>query len=257
MLINSSEPTDSIENIFRENVEFIQTIKRFDLPQEIGQRIKQMIVSKYLNPGDFLPSEAKLCNIFKIGRSTVREAVKILKAENILEIKKGIGTFVVAKPGVVKDPLGVTLMNQQVALENLMETRLLIEPNITFLAAQRATMNNITKLEKIMFDTEKVIMEHKNHMEVDMAFHNTIAESTQNDIVFRIIPIINDSIIAGYNETYNMIGSFEKATRFHREVFDAIKSGRAGDAKNAMKCHLMQSMDDILLKQKIKKENEL
>jgi GntR family transcriptional repressor for pyruvate dehydrogenase complex len=238
------------------NAEEIKAASRLDLPQEIAQRIKQMITSKYLNPGDSLPSEAKLSKVFGSGRSTVREAIKILKAENVIEIRKGIGTFILMEPGVAKDPLGVTFMDQERALENLMETRLLIEPNIAYLAAQRATADNIAKLEKIMSETAKVIMERQNHLEVDMAFHNTIAESTQNNIVFRIIPIINESINAGYNETYNLMGSFEKATRFHREVFDAIKQGNAEEAKNAMKYHLMQSMDDILLKQKIKKENE-
>lgn len=235
------------------NADDIKAASHIDLPQEIAQRIKQMISSKYLNPGDPLPSESKLCKVFGSGRSTIREAVKILKAENVIEIKKGIGTFVLLKPGVAKDPFGVLLMDQEDALVNLMESRLLIEPNIAYLAAQRATTDNITKLEKIMIETAKVIMEHQNHVEVDLAFHNTIAEATQNNILFRIIPIINDSIHAGYTETYNLIGSFEKATKFHREIFDAIRDGKAQEAKNAMKYHLMQSMDDILLKRKLQK----
>jgi GntR family transcriptional regulator, transcriptional repressor for pyruvate dehydrogenase complex len=249
---NFFSKTANFEDAF--NSDESNAVSRVDLPQEIAQRIKQMIVSKYLNPGDLLPSEPKLCKIFGIGRSTVREAVKILKAENIIEIKKGIGTFVVEMPGVSKDPLGITLMDQKRALKNLMETRLMIEPNISFLAAQRATADNIVKIEKIIIETDRVLELNQNHMEVDMAFHNAIAEATQNDVLFRIIPTINDSIQAGYHETYNLIGSFQKATMFHREVFEAIKKRHAQEALEAMKCHIMQSMDDILVK--LEEEND-
>ena len=254
MAANNFDPTENFENAL--NVDDIQAVSKIDLPQEIAQRIKQMIITKYLNPGDKLPSEGKLCSVFGTGRSTVRESIKILKAENIIEIKKGIGTFVMTKPGLVKDPLGLTLMDQERGLENLMETRLLIEPNIASLAAQRSTPENILKIGHIMIETQKVIELKQNHMEVDMDFHNAIAEATQNEVVFRIIPVINESIIAGYNETFNLIGSFVKATRFHQEVFEAIKTQNAEKAKNAMKCHLMQSMDDILLNKKMKKEYE-
>ena len=257
MTNSNIELADSFEKALKEDGIVPRISLRMDLPQEIAQRIKQLITSNYLNPGDPLPSEAKLCRVFGIGRSTVREAAKILKAENILIIKKGVGTFISDRPGLIKDPLGVSLMNQEKMLANLMETRLIIEPNIAFLAAQRATRDNILKLEKIMIDTDRINLQHNSHMEVDMAFHNAIAEATQNDIVFRIVPIINESIAVGYQETYNMISSFEKAIKLHRDVYEAIKLGEAENAKNAMKCHLIQSMDDILLKQKIKKENVL
>lgn len=253
MTNNNFDPSIDFENALKDEGMASQLITRMDLPQEIAQRIKRLITSKYLNPGDILPSEAKLCAVFGIGRSTAREAIKILKAENMLEIRKGIGTFVVNKPGVMKDPLGVSLMNQERVLENLMETRLIIEPNIAFLAAQRATKENILKLEMIMKETEEINFSHKSHMDIDVAFHNTIAEATQNDIVFRILPIINESIAAGYQETFDLIGSFDKAIKFHREVFNCIKEGDAGKAKNAMRYHLLQSMDDILIKKSCKK----
>lgn len=224
--------------------------QKTDYPQMIAEQIKQMIISKTLSPGDLLPSEPKLCKAFGAGRSTVREAIKILKAENIVEIKKGIGTFIVNMPGVSKDPLGVTFMDKRLALLNLMETRLLIEPNIAALAAKRADSNNIEKIEKIVFETDEILKLNQSHMEVDISFHNAIAEATHNDVLSRIIPIINESIKLGYEETRDILGSFEKATMFHHEVFEAIKQGDSEAARRAMKKHIMQSMRDIVQKSK-------
>ncbi|CDZ24963.1 GntR family transcriptional regulator [[Clostridium] cellulosi] len=229
---------------------------RSDYPQEIAARIKTLIAERYYNPGDVLPSESKLSKIFGCGRSSVREAIKILIAENVIEIKKGIGTFVVEKPGLQKDPLGLRLIDSNRVLENLMETRLLIEPNIAFLAAERATEDNLIKLQNNINEAHKVLELNQNHTEVDMAFHNAIAEATKNEVIFRIIPIINDSIKAGYEKTVNSRDSFAKAIKFHEEVFNAIKNRDAEGAREALKCHLMQSIDDILMNKKSRKENE-
>lgn len=216
----------------------------------IAQQIKQLIISKTLSPGDMLPSEPKLCKAFGAGRSTVREAVKILKAENIIEIKQGVGTFIVNTPGVSKDPLGVTFMDKRLALLNLMETRLLIEPNIAALAAQRADSDNIKTIEDIVVKTDEILKTNQNHIEIDISFHNAVAEATHNDVLSRIIPIINESIKLGYEETRDILGSFEKATMYHREVFEAIKKRDSDAARKAMKKHIMQSMRDIVQKSK-------
>lgn len=88
--------------------------------------------------------------MFGVSRSTVREAIKLLIAENVVEIQRGKGTFVTLQPGLSKDPLGLEFANQKKLLDNLMETRMMIEPQIAYLAAQRATQANIDKLADII-----------------------------------------------------------------------------------------------------------
>ncbi|NLM14192.1 MAG: FadR family transcriptional regulator [Epulopiscium sp.] len=208
--------------------------------------IKEMIVSQELMPGDKLPSEAELCEILGISRSTVREAIKILIAENIVEIKRGKGTFVTRQPGMVQDPLGVNFMAKKNMLFNLFETRLIIEPNIAYLAAQRATKENLEKLEKLMNEFHNAKAEGINYSEIDIQFHNAIAESTQNEILDRILPLINDSIIQGYKETVNIPGSFEKAVVRHERIFRAIKNKDSELAKDEMEKHLKEVIKEIL-----------
>lgn len=207
--------------------------------------LKDMIESNELKPGDKLPSESDLCGTLGISRSTVREAIKILIAENIVEIKRGKGTFVTSQPGMVQDPLGVNYMSKKNMLFNLFETRLIIEPNIAYLAAQRATKENVEKLERIMSEYYSAKEKGINYSEIDIEFHNTIAESTQNEILDRILPLINDSIVQGYIETVNIPGSFEKAVVRHKRILEAIKNKDSELAKDQMEQHLKEAIDEI------------
>ena len=83
-----------------------------------------------------------------VGRGTIREAVKILESRNIVTVKQGAGTFVCEKYGVADDPLGLCLMeNKEKAVKDLVDMRIIIEPEIAALAAQYAKEDDIRELE--------------------------------------------------------------------------------------------------------------
>ena len=109
------------------------------LPEIVAQNIKGMIIERSLNEGEKLPTESELTMNFNVSRSTIREAIKILIAENVVEIRHGRGTFIAKKTGITKDPLGLSFADRKMLLPNLLEARRLIEPNIAALAAQRRT----------------------------------------------------------------------------------------------------------------------
>ena len=113
------------------------------LSEKVAANIKELIVKNQYKPGSKLPNEMELAGQLNVSRSTVREAIKILMSKNILVIKRGRGTYVCERPGVATDPLGVTFMNKKDLLLYLFETRLLIEPAISELAAIRATEKNL------------------------------------------------------------------------------------------------------------------
>ena len=74
---------------------------------------------------------------YDISRSTIREAMKILQAENVVEIRRGLGSFVAENTGIARDPLGLNFTGQEELLSEMMEVRLLTEPQIAALAAER------------------------------------------------------------------------------------------------------------------------
>jgi len=215
------------------------------LSEKVANNVKNLIIDNELQPGDKLPNEIQLAKILNVSRSTVREAIKILVSRNILEIKRGKGTFVCEKPGIATDPLGVTFMNKKDLLLYLFETRLIIEPEIAALAAKRATEKNVKALEAAFVKMKNDILEGKDHTETDMDFHNIIAKSSQNPIIKRIVPIINDSIKEGYLETKDIPESGEKVISYHEKVLEAIKNKDEKAARQYMKEHVENGMQEI------------
>lgn len=215
------------------------------LSEKVANNIKELIIDHKLQPGDKLPNEIDLANQLNVSRSTMREAIKTLVSMNILEIRRGKGTYVCEKPGIAADPLGVTFMNKKDLLLYLFETRLIIEPEMAALAAQRASQKNIQALEEIFDKMKKDILEGKDHTKADIQFHNIIAKATQNPIIQRILPIINDCIIEGYQETKDIPESGQKVIDYHEKILKAIKNNDSKAAEQYMREHIQQGIKQI------------
>ena len=212
------------------------------LSHKVALKIKQMIVDKELNPGDKLPNELKLCESLSVARTTLREAIKILVSSNILVIRRGTGTFVSEKPGITKDPLGVTFIDDDNLLLHFFEVRLLVEPEMAEYAAERRSEEELENIEKALEKVSELISKGKNHTEADIEFHNEIAKATKNPILQRIVPVINDGIIGGYEKTKNNPEASEVVLEHHRKIFEAIKSGDKKAAKKYMKEHILYGL---------------
>lgn len=95
-----------------------------NLPQKISEDIISFILDQHLQPGDKLPNEAILSKQLDIGRSSLREAMKLLASRNIVTIKQGSGTYVASSPGIVDDPFGFTFISDKKKLvQDLLEIR--------------------------------------------------------------------------------------------------------------------------------------
>lgn len=213
------------------------------LSEKVADDIRKMILEKELEPGDKLPNEIEMTDILNVGRSTLREAIKILVSTNVLEVKRGRGTFVSKNPGVLKDPLGVTFMQETNLLIHFFEMRLIIEPQIAQLAAIRATEEDIKKIKKAYEQVKLDIKNNTDHTLSDIEFHNAIAKSTHNPIIDRIVPIINDGIKGGYAKTKDIPESGEVVLIHHKKIFEAIKDKNDIVAKDSMKEHILYGFE--------------
>ena len=99
------------------------------LPEQVSEQIANLITDRALHAGDKLPNEFEMAEQLGVGRGTIREAVKILVSRNVVEIKRGRGTFVCHHPGVVDDPFGFAFVKDKKKLAmDLCEIRMIIEP---------------------------------------------------------------------------------------------------------------------------------
>lgn len=220
-------------------------VRHQELSSAAAKRLKEMIIQKGMQPGDRLPTESELIEMFGVSRSTVREAVKILIAENVVQIQRGKGTFITTQPGLAKDPLGLEFTNQTRLLDNLLETRMMIEPQIAFLAAQRATSKNVERLAQIIEKIQRAGDGKLDHTPYDIAFHTAVAECTQNDVLHRILPIICESIQQGYFLSANVPGSYQRAIKSHIKIYQSIANKNPENAKIETEKHLQQTIEDL------------
>lgn len=215
------------------------------LPMATAQKVKMMIIQREMKPGDRLPTEKELAELFGVSRSTLREAMKFLRAENVVVIRQGSGTFVSAGTGIGEDPLGLHFTNQENLIQNLFETRMLIEPQIAGLAVQRATPQDIRNLERLVKEMDQIQINTTATAEMDVQFHTAVAECTHNDVLIRVVPIINDSIRRSHFETHDNLESFKRAKRSHTGIYRAIAEGNYMEAKFLAERHVWETLNDM------------
>ncbi|AOY75306.1 FadR/GntR family transcriptional regulator [Clostridium formicaceticum] len=207
------------------------------LAKTVSEEIINFIINENLNVGDKLPNEFELAAKLGVGRSTVREAIKALISRNVLEIRRGAGTFVSQKLGVADDPLGLTFFKDKHKLAlDLIEIRFMIEPRIASLAAMNASDEEIACMTKLCHEVEMLIHAGENHVAKDVEFHTCIASSSKNLVMPNLIPIINTAIALFIDLTHSILK--QETIQTHREILEAIKAHQPNKAHDAMLLHL-------------------
>ena len=150
------------------------------LAEQAADKIEQMIIENQWNPGDKLPNEMDMVEKLGVGRGTIREAIKILESRNVVEIRRGKGTFVCNDIGKIGDPLGFRFASDKKKLaEDLSDFRAMLEPQIAKIAAQKATDKDIEDLQRLCDEVESMICNGENYSERDIELHKKIGDSVQ------------------------------------------------------------------------------
>lgn len=214
------------------------------LGEQTSERIIQLIIENDWKSGDKLPNEYELANMLNVGRSTIREAIKALVSRNILEIRRGAGTFISQKGGIADDPLGLTFVKDKFKLAlDLLEVRFMIEPSIASIAAVKATEDEIQQMSVLCDEIEKLILNNEPYLDKDIEFHTAIAKSSKNLVMVNLIPIINSSITIFIDITNQKLRN--ETIETHREILNAIKSHNSNAAHDAMLLHLVYNRRNI------------
>ena len=207
------------------------------LPQIIADKIIDLIESKELLPGEKLPSEQELMKELNVGRGTIREAIKSLVSRNIVEIRRGVGTFVAKNTGVVEDPLGFSFINNKKKLvKDSMDVRLLLEPSIARWAARNATDSEILEIIELSKRIEKAILNDEDYSDLDVEFHTKIANSSRNLVVENLIPILNMNIRSLIDVTHAVLK--EHTILSHKKIANVIKERDEEMAEQLMREHI-------------------
>ena len=207
------------------------------LAEQVAEQILNDIVEKGLEIGAKIPNEFELAQEIGVGRGTIREAVKILVSREILTIRRGAGTFVSERQGLLDDPLGLSLLKDKTNLAlDLLSVRLMLEPEIAALAAVNARPEQLKELEELKDKVEELINRSEDHTHADILFHRQIAVCSGNLVVEKLIPVINSSISLFVDLTNARLG--QETIDTHREITDCIIRKDSEGARCAMYMHL-------------------
>lgn len=215
-----------------------------------ANRIRDMIfLEKRYKPKDKLPNELELALALGVSRTTVREAVKTLVAENVLCVERGRGTFVTDAAPHLNDPFGLSyLEDKKEVVRNWFEFRLVLEPANARMAVERATDGEIAEILACEHLAAEKISAGLRFNEEDQAFHAAISRATHNSVITLmqppIIAAINDAIdtaIFSGNDTLVR----ENALYHHHIVAEYIRKRDAEGAALAMYAHIKRGMLDI------------
>ncbi|GMA63483.1 FadR family transcriptional regulator [Alicyclobacillus fastidiosus] len=222
--------------------------QRESVAKMTAQRIKDFIKSGEIRPDGKLPNERDLSKILMVGRSSVREALHLLETEGVIEIRPTKGSYVLSQENYNASNF-VSWYNQyQPEIFHLLETRLALEPMAAFLAAERATDEQLERLEKCHEEFVGFIMEN-NVLKIslgDEAFHDLIFESSQNPLLQNLNNVIKKMLTDYRKKVFSIPKEAMKAVSQHDEILRFIRERNPEAAKENMIQHLLISKRGLL-----------
>lgn len=215
------------------------------LSQSIADTLLSMItIEKRFSAGDKLPNENELSEELNVSRTTLREAIRILVAYNVLEIQRGKGTFVTQSAFEQQSNLG-QLSDIKVNAKDLYEMRLIFEPEAAYLAAIRGTDAEIKRILDFGEKIEQEIKSGQDRTDNEHSFHKAIAQATHNEFMNQLMPILYQAIAKGVTLSAMSQKAVTDTVNDHRMIMDFLEQRNAEGAKNAMKIHIMHAIREL------------
>ncbi len=208
-----------------------------NLSTSVAAHLERLITTGELPPGSKLPPERELAVSMAVSRSSLREAMQELENKRLVERNPGRGTIVTEPSARVKTLFRLT--DTQVEQDNAAEVRLLIEPAIAALAAERATEANLVQLQSILGMSDPSLSPERS-VELDVSFHLQLAHAAQNPLLTALLTMVTDWTLDLRRTSHSSKKSRRESIGGHQEIFDAIADGDPKRAKAAMESHLDQ-----------------
>jgi len=175
--------------------------------QDVVEQIQEAILRGDLRPGDTLPPERDLKDMFQTSRGTLREALRVLEQKGLIEIRLGVRGGAVVKTAMAdsfSESLDLLIRSQKVSLSHLAEFRAGVEGTVAALAAERATKADIRMLERLLSEAKDYVAAGPEawdaFVNVDKRFHQALAQISGNPVYILINQMVHDNIQRYYDQ---------------------------------------------------------
>lgn len=221
--------------------------RRRYLYNEIVEYIQEMIRGGEFRVGGRIPPERSLARRFGVSRNCIRQAIQALSEKGILESRRGAGTYVCAPDRTVPiDSLTPPVEIQKDLVRDIIQFRIMLEPQIAALAATRITSEELDRLKIIVCDQDRRNLAGDDDASLDAEFHLLLAKASRNRIVQRVVGMMNEIINESRSEPLQSEERRRASVIGHIRIIDAMEKGDPRMACQAMKDHLL-SVERIVL----------
>jgi len=220
-----------------------QPIKPKKVSSQIAEQIRSSILAGEFSPGDKLPPERELAEMFGVSRPSVREAINMLAASGLVKAYQGGGTVVMSLVETVAgNPLTELIRKEQERALDVIEVRKGMESWTAFYAAQRALPEDVRRLEELVAGMERNLDGLKPSEDLDANFHIVIARATHNIVWLHLMQTLFDAMKEFQQSVWRAVYLTREDHHLlfdhHRRIFQAIQMKDPEGARDAMFAHL-------------------
>ena len=224
-------------------------VQRTRIPDQIASRLIRQIVEGDLEAGTLLPTEAELVREYAVGKSAVREAVRIVSTKGLVEVVQGSGMRVTPRQRwrLIDPELVSVLGGSVVSIVDLMELRSGLEPEIAAHAATRAGDEQIEKLEVLVTESASDMADTDALVNRDLEFHMVLAEAAHNPLYVIVLGSVAELQIELRRKVAKTSFGPDHGIDGHRRIVEALRKRDPEQAREEMSAHLNAVADDLRL----------
>lgn len=237
----------------------MHTLERTSVVEQVIDYLKEYIAANNLHCGDKMPTEAELCRVFNVGRSTVREAYRMLQALEIIEVKRGKGVFFLRLPTESHEiEVAEWFKSNGDTVCDYMELRMAIEIMAARLAYRRKNLEQILQLES--FSANYISSIKSQPLGIDKAikmtlydeeFHYKLVAMSSNPLLIKVEKNVCECLTKYKQQVFSLECNYSRAFASHEFIINALKYGTESDFVEAITNHLNNSMLDMQKAQEI------
>ena len=217
----------------------VRQVRKTKVYHEIVDQIRELISAGRIKPGDRLPPERELAELFKASRNSVRDAIRVLEQMGLIESRQGDGTYVRSvSPEELAEPLALLLLQSRTQMRELWEVRRVLEPALAEFAASRITDEELDELEAILEAQRRKVEAGFIPLEEDTAFHYGIAEAARNTVMLRALDTLVDLLRQSRERSLQQHDRPAYSLAGHRRILAALHRRDPEGARAEMLRHL-------------------
>lgn len=229
----------SNEEQLKEEALVFPPILKIDVTEEIIGRIKSLLAEGKLKPGSKLPPERELAQMLNVGRPAIRQALKALAALGIIDSRVGQGTFVnESTEQLLAVPMDFMMLLNPITIRELFEVRKALDVELAGLAVDRATEEDIARIEVILKAQQENLTDAEAFLNLDLEFHRAIADAARNVLFMAILGNLSRLMVESRRELLRTEHDVSLSLEDHQRIFKAIVERNRSGACEAMLRHI-------------------